>query len=77
MNTQDKIVETLELVFGQPVDPNSHFQRSQVPGWDSIKHLELVFALEDIFAIRFDASEVPTLDGLEALCAAVERHLAA
>jgi acyl carrier protein len=50
--------------------------RADVPEWDSLKHMEIVFALEDRFGIQFDESEFPTLDTPVAIAAAVRRHLA-
>jgi acyl carrier protein len=39
--------------------------------------MEIVFALEDRYDIRFDESEFDALDSVESIAAAVARHRAA
>lgn len=47
-------------------------RRSQVAAWDSLKHIELVFALEDELELRFEEDELATLDSVQAIVAAIE-----
>jgi acyl carrier protein len=49
---------------------------SDDPDWDSLRHVELVFALEDTLGIRFDENEIPTLLSLETIADSVIRHMA-
>lgn len=39
----------------------------QLPEWDSIAHLDLVFLLEQAFSVRFAMERIPSLDSLPAL----------
>jgi acyl carrier protein len=50
--------------------------RADVPQWDSLKHMEIVFALEDRYGVQFDESEFQRLDTPVAIAAALRRHLA-
>jgi acyl carrier protein len=50
--------------------------RADVPEWDSLKHMEIVFALEDRYGVAFDESEFPMLDTPAAIANALRRHLA-
>jgi acyl carrier protein len=50
--------------------------RADVPEWDSLKHMEIVFALEDRYGVQFDESEFQRLDTPVAIAAALRRHLA-
>ena len=50
--------------------------RADVPQWDSLKHMEVVFALEDRYGVQFDESEFQRLDTPAAIAAAVRGHLA-
>lgn len=52
-------------------------ERGSTSEWDSLKHMEIVFALEDRYGIRFDESEFDALDSVESIAAAVGRHRAA
>lgn len=35
--------------------------------WDSLKHMNLVFALEDRYEVRFDDAEIPELTSIAAI----------
>ena len=74
---QVRVAELLGLVLGRAVAVGEFVQRASESGWDSIKHLELIFALEDAFGIRFGADELAGLDSSDAIIASVERRLEA
>jgi acyl carrier protein len=44
--------------------------------WDSVRHMNVVLALENDFDIQFTDAELPTLTSLPTLVAAIEKHLA-
>jgi acyl carrier protein len=59
-------------VFG--VDPTSvtdDTSPESIPTWDSVKHLSLVFALEDEFQIQFATEEIPGFVSFGAIYARV------
>lgn len=58
-------------------DPRREVARASVDQWDSLKHMEIVFALEDRYGVRFDESEFAELDSPAAIARALRRHLAA
>jgi len=43
--------------------------------WDSIRHLRLVLAVEDAFAVTFDESEIGSLTSLSVLYSAIIARL--
>jgi acyl carrier protein len=51
-------------------------ERANTSEWDSLKHMEIVFALEDRYDVRFDESEFDALDSVASIAAAVARHRA-
>lgn len=51
--------------------------RQTLPAWDSLKHIEILFAVEDRLDVRFDEAELPALESIDAIVAAVELHRAA
>jgi acyl carrier protein len=59
------------------VDLPDHPQRRSTPAWDSLKHMEIIFALEDRYDVRFDEHEFAALDSPQAICALIGRHRAA
>ena len=48
---------------------------SDVDGWDSVAHVELMIEVEQHFDIRLTTGEAADLPNVGALVAAVERHL--
>ena len=40
-----------------------------------VKHVEIVFSLEDAFKVRFDDEELTALDSLDAIVSRLEQHL--
>ena len=45
--------------------------------WDSVRHMNVVIALENEFGIEFEDAELPTLTSLPLLVTAIERHTTA
>lgn len=50
------------LELGQPVDPG--FCREEQPAWDSLKHTEIIFALEGRFKVQFSEAEMQQMDSV-------------
>lgn len=72
----ERISALLESVLEISRDDHPELLRQSIPEWDSLKHMELVFALEDQYGICFDESEFAGLISAETILAAVRRHLA-
>jgi len=60
-----------------PQVPDMGLVRADVPEWDSLKHMEIVFALEDRYNVRFDESEFAALTTPATIAASLRKHLAA
>ena len=56
--------------------PPSALARGHVPQWDSLKHMEIIFALEDRYRVQFDEAEFAHLDTPARIAAAVKKQLA-
>ncbi|QGG50061.1 acyl carrier protein [Lysinibacillus pakistanensis] len=65
------VIEILEL------DEASEelLDREKNATWDSIKHLEIIMAIEEEFDIRFTATEVTAVKNIQDLYAYVEKKL--
>lgn len=46
--------------------------RSQIPSWDSLKHMELILRLEEEFRVRFSSREVAEIQSLDHLVQIIE-----
>ena len=51
--------------------------RKDVSGWDSLKHMQLMVAVEKAFGVRFSAGEVASFVNVGKLLTALDRKLAA
>lgn len=71
----DTVLQVSSSVLKQPVSLAS--TRENTPGWDSLKQVELIFAIEDELGIQFDESEIEQLTGVQAIIElALGRHAA-
>ena len=71
---ENEIRRIVATVLAVQLPPTAALSREAEPKWDSLKHVQIIFTLEDAFDIRFDEDEMPKLTTLAALTAAVKRH---
>lgn len=72
----DDVRDTLGIVLGRAFAADDPVAREAQSDWDSLKHIELVFALEDALGVRFDAGEIGELNDVAAIVAIAEKHRA-
>jgi acyl carrier protein len=65
--------EVLQVVLGLPAG-DGDIVRERTPEWDSIKNVEIVFALEEQFAVRIPETELSGLESLGSIVRILERH---
>jgi acyl carrier protein len=51
----------------------SNARRGEYEDWNSLKHIEIVFQIEEEFEVQFDEEEIAELLDVESIVAAVER----
>jgi acyl carrier protein len=69
--------ETMQIVLKRDIAPHEELRRRDVSEWDSLAHVNLVFAIESELQIQFEADELGELDSLSKLVTAAERHVTA
>lgn len=63
-----RVQEIVAGVVGNPViDLQEATTADQVPGWDSLTHIQIIIAVEKTFQIRLKASEVAQLNNVGSL----------
>jgi len=75
--TETRVQEILALVLKLPAGQPGPLVREDVPEWDSLSHIEIIYAVEESFAVMFAEEEMAALDGSTAIVEAVTRHRAA
>ena len=68
----EKIIEVISQVLELPVESiGANTSPENVERWDSLKHLQLILALEEEFGIMFPDDSVPNLLSYDALQTAI------
>jgi acyl carrier protein len=62
------------VVLGRHIGPGDPVRRDEQPDWDSLKHIELVFALEDALGVRFETDEIGELADVASIVKLAGRH---
>lgn len=69
---EDRIKDVMAAVFEISVDEiKDDSSPHSIKSWDSIKHMNLVVALEEEFDIRFEDDEIPSLVNFNIIVATV------
>jgi acyl carrier protein len=72
---EQRILAIAGSVLKCEVQPTS--SRLDTAAWDSLKHVELVFAIEDELSVQFSEDQLSTLNSIAAIVAAVQAGHAA
>lgn len=68
-----KIMASLFNINENEISEKTAF--NSVKKWDSLKHMELIIALEKEFKIKFDSHEIPTMINFKIIAATVLSYL--
>ena len=56
---EEKLIKIIQDIFGNPnLKINENTIATDVDGWDSFNHMNLVMAIEDQFSISFTTKEI-------------------
>lgn len=72
-----EVRRVLGAVFGRPIGADEALSAKTEPSWDSLRHVEVLLAVEGALDVRFDEDEMPELDSVDKLVGSVKRHRAA
>ena len=75
-DTWDALVAVIREMFGDDtlaIDGDT--KAADVPGWDSVAHVELMIAVEERFGIRFTTGEAAGMNNVGDMAGFLERHL--
>lgn len=72
----DRLTGLVRDVLGRPgLVLNEDLTASEVEGWDSLAHVELIYAIEEEFGISFPADEMMDHEDVGALVRDVEQRI--
>ena len=67
-----KVLEILQTVL-KGTGISGETLRNETPEWDSLKHLEIVFSVEDAFSVEFSEDEIAEINSPVKIAEAVAR----
>ncbi len=70
--TENKLAAAFRRAFGRPGWNPTHASRDTEEEWDSLKHVELMFAVEDAFHCRFTQAQLEQMDSFAAILKAID-----
>lgn len=74
---KQRILQVMSDVFDEPLENiNEDASQDNIEGWDSLKHLDLVVALEEEFEITIPVEEVGNLVSFKLIVLVVKELLA-
>ncbi len=76
-NSSNEIRVLISSVLGISLDAlTDDAGIDHTPGWDSLKHMEVILAAESYFQVQFTAEEMMEMTSLDHIVLAIERRLA-
>lgn len=69
---RNELTSVVTKVLNVDVDYLNDRQRTEIPSWDSLKHLELILRLEEQFQVRFSSKEVAGISSFDDLLQLIE-----
>lgn len=71
------VITVLETILKESFRKSPDINRQNTQNWDSLKHIEIMFALEDELGITFSEEELMALDSVKKIVDAVQHRHAA
>ena len=60
-DTANELAKVLSTVLGVPVTEGDKMVFKDCPAWDSMKHIEIIMAVEEKFNVSFAAEDIPNI----------------
>lgn len=62
-NTKQEILEIITAVIGEPV--SGDVERGKCAKWDSLRHMQIIFAVEERFDVQLSESEIAQVKSVD------------
>lgn len=71
--TKDKIYSVLHDVLGTAITPDLTME--DVPSWDSLRHIQLLSKLEEVFGVEFEFQDTLAMTSVRAITEIADRYV--
>ena len=68
---EQTVLAVLVTMLKHPLDDDADVTRQNTASWDSLKHIEIMFALEEELGAEFSEEELVTLDSVTKIVDAI------
>lgn len=73
-----QLEDVFQSVFGEPaLELRDDMTAADIDGWDSVAHINLMFAIEEQFGVRFAGNELAEFENIGALKQYLARRIGA
>lgn len=73
---EKKIYSVISKILGVPIkDLNEQSSPETIEGWESLKHMNLVIALEEEFDVQFEDDEIVNLLNIKNIIQILQRKI--
>lgn len=69
---REKVKEVMSFVLKMQ-NISDEIEQANCDKWDSLRHLNLIVELEDVFDISFDPEEIAKMKDLDSICEIVKK----
>jgi len=72
----NRLTDVFRATFAdESIEISPETTADDIPGWNSVMHINLIFAVEEEFGITFSMQDLETLHNVGALQAVIDRRL--
>jgi acyl carrier protein len=75
-DTETRVRNLMGVIFKTELVKEGDIEREKTPAWDSLKNIELIFALEDEFGVVFSEDDAASVDSLSKIVRFVDANAA-
>jgi len=72
-STQERIIQVVSNILNVPTGKlNADSSPESIEQWESMKHINLVLAIEEEFDVQFDDEQIAELQSIKSIISAIE-----
>ena len=76
IKVEDKIKNIMNSIFKVNIyEINDESSPKSIERWDSLRHINLIMALEEEFKIKFSQDEISTLTSYRIICSTIRAYI--
>ena len=69
---EGQLLDLFQLVLRRPVDLSA--MRQDIPEWDSLKHMQIIFGVEERFGVTFQEEDISVMNSIQSLITFISKH---